>query len=86
MTKAAQAAQRKRDAAVYREAADVIASGKGEFSCNEIQAASAFEIDARIYSEFFEPSQVWHEPEDDKQGIRVLMLCFMAAMVEAGDA
>ena len=91
----------KEDAAIYRAAAELVADPRQNWaSCYAVNFAARGmrgEFDAphpasERYSKLFSPRKVndpdvaWGAEWDDIHGCRVLALCFMAAMVEAGDA
>ena len=92
-------AQRKKDAAVYRKAARRIERGENLTACFAIEAVTNIAYTQeplcdRMRSIFAPDSEklYWlggivdgNHDHGDKQG-RILALCFMAAMVEAGDA
>lgn len=90
---------RSTDAAVYRKAAELIAIGKRDWSCCAVEHANNTLIGIstrwspptaryqRMFSE--EPGRMTISQFDNTgngREVRVLALCFMAAMVAAGDA
>ena len=83
------AAERKRAAAVYREAARLIESGKASFFCppqvpGNLYLLAEKTIGESIYFDDFE--EVVFCVNDKSLGERATFACFMAAIVEAGDA
>lgn len=92
---------RKKQAATYRAAAQYIESMADEHyhmgACNAIwKVQSGFKRSGRDYStpehDLFERFYPWNTKEAEfsvepyRDDLRILALCFMAAMVEAGDA
>ena len=91
---------RKRIANLYREAARLIEREDGLSCCAVSYLAAPDKValdcaEARRYAGIFARRMVGPQgygdivsdlPEEDRQGFRVLALCFAAAMVEAGDA
>lgn len=83
-------------AALYREAASRIAERKNVWSCCAIERVTlgcgpTWGKETKAYREIFatsEDGEVSISAFDTAGGspIRILALCFMAAMVEAGDA
>jgi len=89
-------------AKIYREAGRVLADDNdyrvAGYSCLAVCVASdpkytgngthyeEYETVRRYLSVFPEVAQICLEPMGDRHNIRLLALCFMAAMVEAGDA
>ena len=80
------------DAAVYREAARQIEEGIQIWTCNALECLGASPIP---YAALFKPEDEhfdgswgtrWSDSYEERQDCRILALCFMAAMVEAGDA
>ena len=90
---------RKQLANVYRKAARLMESGDDEcdFSCDAIWASANYLTSARAviaykatFNDSGTKSAFWLDTDDmsesDGRNLRILMLCMMAAMVEAGDA
>ena len=74
-------AQRRKLADLYRAAAREVEM-HDDYSCNVVARLAKYTEGPRErYEETFDPMQVW-DYEADQQDIRVLMLCFMAAMTE----
>ena len=86
---------RAKRAEVYREAADLIPKDYAScFAVNKVVSGhhECGTSEARAYEELFAPyvktfawGEQWGE-EPERTNCRILALCFMAAMVEAGDA
>lgn len=76
---------------IYLQAARWVDRGEEKFSCNSVYSASTFEAQYypdELYVKVFSEGRVFanHEwggildlPEEERQEIRVLMLCLMAA-------
>lgn len=89
-------------AEMYREAARICADNAYAQSCIEVACLFEGYDEPNAYRNLFAPENprpywltrgndsIWGDgynvPEKEAQGLRVLMLCLMAAMVEAGDA
>ena len=80
------------DAAIYREAAKRLEDGRGIFGCCAAIQHSGGEgylpggaHGKKMYGVYPEGMRGGWGPYGDN-GARILALCFMAAMVEAGDA
>ena len=88
----------KKRAAIYRKAARRIErAAHGMFSCSTLNTITGDGEAARRYAELFRPEDyngecwghAWANGWDqwrERNACRIVALCFMAAMVEAGDA
>jgi hypothetical protein len=88
----------KRDAALYRKAAKRIETGENSWSCCAIEEAlpmskrtygawhPATEKYRQMFAEAGSLSISQFDETGDGEGVRIVALCLMAAMAEAGDA
>lgn len=89
-------AKRRKNTDIYRRAARLIENNKADMSCWAINQArtNGREILGRSpQREKYENTFVIDAPDghfgpnnEENRGVRIVALCFMAAMVEAGDA
>ena len=97
MTKVRSCTDRRADAAIYRAAAKLLEDGESRWACFAIKRASKRRLGCKAFRAVFGPSRDnsvhrlegwWGNSyfKPDAEGPRILALCFMAAMVEAGDA